>query len=115
MRLAPPYDSQDFADATRRAGFSAPRRRASSPTTKRGLAIPRQRRAARGEIELARDVEKRRQQRARRDLARAHELRDVLQVDAHRSSGCERVEPRERAVGRAEIDADDVTWCHRVV
>ena len=33
MRLAPAYDSHDFADATRRAGFSAPRFRASSPTT----------------------------------------------------------------------------------
>ena len=37
VRFAPPCDSHDFADATRRAGFSAPRRRASSPTTKRGV------------------------------------------------------------------------------
>ena len=35
VRFAPPYDSHDFADATSRAGFSAPRVRASSPTTNR--------------------------------------------------------------------------------
>src|SRR5918995_1069773 len=33
VRFAPRYDSQDFAEATRRVGLSAPRRRASSPAT----------------------------------------------------------------------------------
>ena len=36
MRFAPPYDSHDFADATRRTGFSAPRCARSSPTTNCG-------------------------------------------------------------------------------
>jgi hypothetical protein len=33
VRFAAPCDSHDFADATRRVAFSAPRLRASSPTT----------------------------------------------------------------------------------
>ena len=110
MRLAPAYDSHDLADATRRDGFSAPRFRASSPTTHGAAASSAQgsARLSGGKVELAGDVEERRQQRARGDLSRVHELRDRQNLDRGRVL-VRQIGARHRGVGRAEIDPDAVS------
>jgi hypothetical protein len=70
------------------------------------MLVPREGEAPAGKIELARRIEKRRQQRARGDLAGVHELRDVLDADPRRVAGGG-IHPAEGAVGGAEVDADD--------
>ena len=63
--------SHDFADATCRAGASAPRSRARTPTTTSGVVVPRQRAAPACSLRLAREVEERRQRRPPRNLGGA--------------------------------------------
>ena len=82
MRFAAPYDSHDLADATSRAGFSAPRLRASSPTMPEGAGRSQGSASAAGrEIQLAGKIQERRQQRARGDLVRVDELRNLAHLD----------------------------------
>ena len=112
MRFAPAYDSHDFADATSRDGLSAPRLRASSPTTHCAgcVVLPRQPRDCRRENRTRR---RRRETTAaangRRHLAGFDELRDRQHLDRRAASSLRQIGARDRAVGRAEIDPDAVS------
>ena len=69
-------------DATSRTGFSAPRLRASSPTIPDGASVVHgSARLPAGKSTSLGQVQERRQQRARRDLVRIHELRDLAHLD----------------------------------
>ena len=114
MRFAPPYDSHDFADATSRAGFSAPRARASSPTTNARLP------ASHGSAVLpAREIDLARRGRGTTAAACAPRPRPGSPA-AESSCSVDRAAlvaavvstQRERAVGGAEIDADDEAVRH---
>ena len=106
-------DSHDLADGDQPRRVLA--RRACAPARRRRCAAPRPR-AARGcrrEIDVAGQVQERRQQRPRRDLAR---------VRRAAGSSCTSIWRRRRRrvsthasarVGGAEIDADDETRGHR--
>jgi len=72
-----------------------------------GLGMPRQRCGAGGKVLRARQEEERRQQCRSGDLARVDELGHPLNDDRHLLADV-RVDICDRAVRRAEVDADDV-------
>ena len=109
VRFAPPYESHDLAEATSRIGFSAPRRRASSPITCARRSVPRKRGAAGGKILVSRQVQERGQQRSPLHLTGVDGLWNLLHPDLSGVFDRGRIRPRQRAIGRAEIDADDET------
>ena len=76
-----------------------------------GLAVPRQRDRPGREIRRTRQEEERRQERGRGDLAGIDQLRDALH-GRRRIIARARVDVRERAVRRAEVDADDEPGVH---
>ena len=115
VRLAAPCDSHDLADddeahrvlrtaLARQLADDALRRRRSHGSAE----------AAGREIHFARQVQERRQQRARRDLVRVDQLRDLAHLDRRLLLGWIGAHGGERTVGRAEIDPDDEAGCHGV-
>ena len=109
VRFTPVWHSQDLAEETRRLGSSAPRRRANSPTARSILRIPGQRQPVRGDVVRARQKKKRRQKRLGLHFSWIDNLGDgedlnvwllILRCLGRRIG--------EDAVGRTQIDADDV-------
>ena len=76
-----------------------------------GLGVPRQRDRPGRKIRRPRQEQERRQERGRGDLPGIDELRDALH-GRRRIISCARVDVRERAVRRAEVDADDEPGVH---
>ena len=99
---------------TSRPGTRAPWTLANSPTIREAEGSQGRAAAPGRQLGAGRQVEERRQHRAVADLAGRHQLRDRERPDVgRRPAPAGRVDVRDGAVGRAQVDADEVAGsCH---
>ena len=94
-------------EARRVLGSALPRQFPDDPP-RRGVVRPGEAETVGRKIELAGDVQERRQQRTLGDLSRVHELRNRQDLDRGRVFA-RQIGARHRGVGRTEIDPDAVS------